>query len=78
MTYPRALYSADDGEVSASIRRADSEPDLVRSSGAKVHYLATGASTGGLFGLYRWSMGPDKGGGRSATSTARWRSRSTS
>ena len=62
MTYPRALYSADDGEVSASIRRADSEPDLVRSSGAKVHYLATGASTGGLFGLYRWSMGPDKGG----------------
>jgi mannose-6-phosphate isomerase-like protein (cupin superfamily) len=62
MTYPKALYSADDGEVSARIRRADSEPDLVRSSGTRVHYLATGASTGGLFGLYRWSMGPGKGG----------------
>jgi len=27
-----------------------------------VRYLATGESTGGLFGLYRWEMGRDPGG----------------
>jgi mannose-6-phosphate isomerase-like protein (cupin superfamily) len=27
-----------------------------------VHYLATGASTAGKFGLYRWEMGPKPGG----------------
>ena len=31
------------------------------ASGTTVDYLATGASTGGLFGLYRWSM-PGTGG----------------
>jgi mannose-6-phosphate isomerase-like protein (cupin superfamily) len=27
-----------------------------------VHYLATGASTDGQLGLYRWEMGPGRGG----------------
>lgn len=62
MTYPSPLYEGKDGEASARIRRTDHEPDLVRTSGTRVDYLATGGSTGGLFGLYRWSMGPDPGG----------------
>jgi mannose-6-phosphate isomerase-like protein (cupin superfamily) len=62
MTYPDTLYTASDAAVTATITRAGAEPDLVRTSGTEVHYLATGATTGGLFGLYRWSMGPGRGG----------------
>jgi mannose-6-phosphate isomerase-like protein (cupin superfamily) len=62
MTYPRALYDGESGQVAAWVRRSDREPDLVRTTGTRVDYLATGAVTGGLFGLYRWSMGPDAGG----------------
>jgi quercetin dioxygenase-like cupin family protein len=61
MTYPEPVYTGQDGEISARLRRADSEPDLVRSNGTRVHYLATGSSTNGLFGLYRWSMEPGAG-----------------
>ena len=62
MTYPDPLYTASEPEITATISRADSAPDLVRTSGTEVHYLATDDSTGGLFGLYRWSMGPGRGG----------------
>jgi mannose-6-phosphate isomerase-like protein (cupin superfamily) len=62
MTYPDPRYTGDSGEVTATLRRADSKPDLVYATGTRVHYLATGASTGGLFGLYRWSMGERPGG----------------
>ncbi|MGH8948217.1 MAG: cupin domain-containing protein [Acidimicrobiia bacterium] len=62
MTYPEFLYTASDAAVTATITRAGGEPDLVRTSGTEVHYLATGDTTGGLFGLYRWSMGPGPGG----------------
>ncbi len=62
MTYPDPLYHGSEGEITATISRAGAEPDLVRSSGTEVHYLATGETTGGLFGLYRWSMGPGRGG----------------
>jgi mannose-6-phosphate isomerase-like protein (cupin superfamily) len=62
MTYPKARYNKETGEVSAWLRPASSNPELVRSTGTEVHYLATGAVTGGLFGLYRWSMGPSRGG----------------
>ncbi|MEU4693857.1 cupin domain-containing protein [Actinoplanes sp. NPDC023714] len=58
MTYPPPLYHGDKGEVSALHRPADSEPELVYPNGTKIHYLSTGASTGGLFGLYRWECGP--------------------
>jgi mannose-6-phosphate isomerase-like protein (cupin superfamily) len=61
MTYPEPRYRGDAGEISAIYRPADHEPDLVYPSVA-VHYLATGASTRGLFGLYRWEMGPAPGG----------------
>ena len=32
------------------------------AAGGAAHYLATGATTGGAFGLYRWDMGPAPSG----------------
>ncbi|GAA0929461.1 cupin domain-containing protein [Nonomuraea longicatena] len=58
MTYPDPLYFGDNGEASATYRPAGTAPDLVHANGTRVHYLSTGASTGGLFGLYHWVMGP--------------------
>ncbi|HWL48481.1 MAG TPA: cupin, partial [Acidimicrobiia bacterium] len=60
MTYPDPLYTESNAAVTATIRRAGGEPDLVRTTGTEAHYLATGDTTGGLFGLYRWSMGPGR------------------
>jgi mannose-6-phosphate isomerase-like protein (cupin superfamily) len=57
MSYPDARYLGDEGEASAVFRRGDQAPDLAMRSGTDVHYLATSASTGGEFGLYRWDMG---------------------
>jgi quercetin dioxygenase-like cupin family protein len=62
MSYPPPLYQGSTGEPTATVRPADQEPDLTYPSGNTVHYLATGASTGGLFGLYRWVMGPEPSG----------------
>jgi mannose-6-phosphate isomerase-like protein (cupin superfamily) len=62
MTYPDPRYVGETGEMSATVRRATSEPDLVYASGTSVDYLATGSSTDGLFGLYRWTMGERPGG----------------
>ena len=64
MTYPEPRYFGDDGEASATFRPADHPPEVSYANGGAAHYLATGASTGGLFGLYRWEMsgavsGPD-------------------
>lgn len=60
--YPPDRYSGDGGEVSATVRPADAPPELPMAGGAAAHYLATGASTAGAFGLYRWEMGPGPGG----------------
>ena len=57
MTYPPARYLGDTGEVSATYRPTTAPPDLTYRSGTTADYLATGASTDGLFGLYRWNMG---------------------
>lgn len=72
LSYPPPRYSGDHGLVNASFRPADTEPDLVSGgddggeTGAartqRTHYLATGASTGGEFGLYRVDM-PARGRG---------------
>jgi mannose-6-phosphate isomerase-like protein (cupin superfamily) len=62
MTYPDPRYAGETGEPSATYRPADAPADLVYSSGNSVHYLATGASTDGLFGLYRWEMGREASG----------------
>jgi mannose-6-phosphate isomerase-like protein (cupin superfamily) len=58
MSYPDARYLGDEGEISARYRPADQEPDLMIGSDTAVRYLATGASTNGQFGLYRWEARP--------------------
>jgi mannose-6-phosphate isomerase-like protein (cupin superfamily) len=62
VSYPEPRYLGDGGEVSATYRAADAPPDLTYESGTTVHYLATGSSTHGLFGLYRWEMAAGPGG----------------
>ena len=62
MSYPPLRYTGDTGEVSATLRRHDHAPELVQKSGGAVHYLATGAATGGEFGLYRWDFGTTRTG----------------
>jgi len=62
MSYPPPRYTGDTGEVTATYRPADHEPELVYANGNSVHYLATGATTLGDFGLYRWVMGPGRSG----------------
>ena len=59
--YPPPRYHGDTGERSARLRTADAEPDLL-NGGTTVDYLATGASTNGDYGLYRWNMGPEPNG----------------
>ncbi|MEO5874706.1 MAG: cupin domain-containing protein [Streptosporangiaceae bacterium] len=66
MSYPKELYQAGAGEVSGRFRPAGSPPDLVIGGDAtrrtEVSYLATGAGTGGQYGLYRWAMGAEPSG----------------
>src|SRR5258707_310230 len=62
MSYPGPKYTRTDGAVSATLRRHDQPAELVYPSGVEVHYLATGASTSGEFGLYRWDFAPGRGG----------------
>ena len=62
MSYPKPRYLAADGENTATYRPADSAPELTYQSGNTAHYLATGASTNGLFGMYLWTMGPNPSG----------------
>lgn len=59
--YPPAVHDGA-GDVSAVLRRADAVPELSAPSGNATHYLATGATTRGAFGLYRWDMGPQPSG----------------
>jgi len=61
MSYPPVRYTGDVGAVSATYRPADTPPDLVTARN-RVGYVATGASTNGEFGLYRWTMEPRSGG----------------
>jgi mannose-6-phosphate isomerase-like protein (cupin superfamily) len=60
MSYPDPTYFGT-GDVSARYRPADTAPELPRPGGA-ASYLATGATTQGRFGLYRWDMGPEPAG----------------
>jgi len=62
MSYPEPRYLGESGETSATIRPSGATPDLVYPNGTTVDYLATGASTAGLFGLYRWSMTGERTG----------------
>jgi mannose-6-phosphate isomerase-like protein (cupin superfamily) len=62
MSYPPDRYRAEGGETTARIRRHDAQPDIEQANGGAVHYLATGDSAGGDFGLYRWDFGPGRAG----------------
>lgn len=62
MSYPDPRYHADAGEVSAWFRPAGAEAELQMGPAGAAGYLATGASTNGRFGLYRWDMAPDPAG----------------
>ncbi|WP_043631822.1 cupin domain-containing protein [Nonomuraea candida] len=62
MSYPEPRYFAEQGEHSGVLRPADQVPDLVVGTNTQVHYLATGGTTNGAYGLYRWEMGPKPGG----------------
>jgi quercetin dioxygenase-like cupin family protein len=58
VSYPEIRYDGEGGEVTAWLRPAATPADLVGNSGTKFSYLATGARTGGDFGLYRLDMPP--------------------
>jgi mannose-6-phosphate isomerase-like protein (cupin superfamily) len=62
MSYPEARYGGDPGLVNAVMRPSDHDPELTYPSGGSAHYLATGASTEGRFGLYRWEMAAEPSG----------------
>ena len=62
MSYPEPRYHGESGLVNAWLRPADHEPEIRYRSGGTSHYLATGESTSGHFGLYRWEMAEKPGG----------------
>ena len=62
MSYPEPRYTGDTGEISARFRLAGQPPELPYRSGNTVSYLATGASTNGQFGLYRWDFSANRSG----------------
>lgn len=61
MSYPGLRYTGQRGQISASYRPANAPPELVTAR-TRLSYLATAASTGGEFGLYRYAMDPRSGG----------------
>jgi mannose-6-phosphate isomerase-like protein (cupin superfamily) len=62
MSYPAPRYHGDSGLINAAFRPAGDRPELIYPSGGTVHYLATGESTAGEFGLYRWEMASEPSG----------------
>ncbi|WP_037607135.1 cupin domain-containing protein [Streptacidiphilus rugosus] len=62
MSYPPPRYFAEGGATSAAFRPASAGPDLLIGDRSRVGYLATGASTDGQFGLYRWDMSAEPNG----------------
>jgi quercetin dioxygenase-like cupin family protein len=62
MSYPEPRYLGDAGLINATFRPAGHDPEIRYRSGGTVPYLATGASTAGQFGLYRWEMAAEPSG----------------
>ena len=61
MSYPEPRYLGDGGEASATVRLGSQQPEL-STPGNATSYLATGETTNGQFGLYRWDFkGPRSG-----------------
>lgn len=59
--YPPDRYTGAAGQTSARVRRMDAPPELLNRTGS-ASYLATGASSNGQFGLYRWDMNSQRSG----------------
>lgn len=60
-SYPHPRYDGKGGEVTATVRLATQPPEIDGRT-SMTSYLATGATTHGLFGLYRWDFkGPPSG-----------------
>ena len=62
MSYPEPRYQGEAGEATATVRRTTAPADITYANGTTADYLATGASTDGLFGLYRWNMTAEPSG----------------
>jgi quercetin dioxygenase-like cupin family protein len=62
VSYPEPHYLGDTGLTNATFRPSEQAPELRYPSGGSVRYLATGASTGGQLGLYRWEMAAAQSG----------------
>jgi mannose-6-phosphate isomerase-like protein (cupin superfamily) len=63
MSYPEARYLGEGGEASATVRLGGQAPEHTGAA-SRTSYLATGDTTHGLFGLYRWDFtGPPTGPG---------------
>jgi len=60
--YPPDHYRGTTGEVSARLRKDDTEPVVRYANGVTCEYLATGDETGTTFGLYRWTFGTEESG----------------
>jgi mannose-6-phosphate isomerase-like protein (cupin superfamily) len=63
MSYPPPTYQGVGESDLARFRPVDTAPDLPLPDGA-AHFIATGATTAGRFGLYRWDMGVEAAGAR--------------
>jgi mannose-6-phosphate isomerase-like protein (cupin superfamily) len=61
VTYPEPIYDGT-GEHSGTFRPAGTPRELEYANGGGARYLATGATTNGQFGLYRWEMSATPGG----------------
>ena len=60
--YPADRYAGATGEIAGEWRKPDDPHDVEFANGGWSDYLATGDTTGGDFGLYRWHMsGPVSG-----------------
>src|SRR5581483_5045837 len=60
MSYPPQRYMSDTGDVSATFRAVDTTPEVAIGARTQIGYLATGATTEGHFGLYRWDLAATK------------------
>ena len=56
MSYPDPVYVGETGEATATFRATSHDPEVLYPNGARCHFLATGATTRGLFGLYRMDL----------------------
>ncbi len=60
--YPPPRYTADEPEVSAWVRGADTPADHDSLGLVRYHYLANQQQTGGDYGLYRIELSANAGG----------------